>query len=328
MDKIRWGVISTANIGRKAMIPALKSLKRSEVAAVASRDQGKARDFAEELDIPKAYGDYQELLDDPEIQAVYIPLPNHLHKEWTIRAADAGKHILCEKPLAFDADECIEMIDAAESNGVILMESFMYRYHPRILSALEMVKSGGIGKLKTIQASFTFHLKNKNDIRLKYERGGGALMDVGCYCVNICRLMAGREPLAVQARAALASTGVDEQLVGMLDFGDGIFAHFDCGFNQGARQHCLLSGTDGYLSIPKAFNPGEKRSVIQEVRGGETVEVHAFDGVDEYALIAEEFMQTVAGKQPLYPIIDSVSNMRVIKALLDSASGQGQVVYL
>jgi len=328
MKKIRWGVISTANIGRKAMIPALQSLDEAEVLAVASRNDVKARNFADELGIPKAYGDYQEILDDPEIDAVYIPLPNHLHKEWTIRAADAGKHILCEKPLALDADQSLEMIGAAEANSVVLMESFMYRYHPRILSVLEMVRSGAIGTLKTIESGFTFYMHDKDDIRMKPEMGGGALMDVGCYCVNISRLMAGRKPVAVQAQAVWAQTGVDEQLVGILDFGDGLFAHFDCAFNQSSRQQCILAGTDGYLTISEVFNPGEKRSVIQEVRGGKTVQVQDFDGVNEYALIATDFMGAIAGEQPLYPIQDSVINMQVIQALLESARGKGQVVIL
>jgi predicted dehydrogenase len=328
MNKIHWGIMSTANIGRTSMIPALKRLERSEVLAVASRDAEKAQKFADELGIPKAYGDYQRLLDDPEIEAVYIPLPNHLHKEWTIRAAEAGKHILCEKPLALDADECLEMIDAADVNGVILMESFMYRYHPRIHKAAALVQSGVIGNLKTIETGFTFFLGDKDDIRYKFQEGGGALMDVGCYCINISRLMAGREPVAVQARAVWAPTGVDEQLVALLDFGEGLFAHFDCGFNQGARQHCTISGTEGYLSIPEVFNPGEKRSVIQEMKRGETTRVHSFDGMNTYVLIAEDFINAIAGDQPVFPVSDSIGNMSVIEALLSSARMNGKAVTL
>jgi predicted dehydrogenase len=153
-------------------------------------------------------------------------------------------------------------------------------------------------------------------------------MDVGCYCVNISRLMAGREPVAVQAQAVWTSTGVDEQLVAILDFGDCLFAHFDCGFNQGARQHCTISGTEGYLSIPEVFNPGEKRSVIQEMKRGETARVHSFEGVNAYALIADDFMNAIAGERPTYPISDSVGNMRVIEALLDSARNEGKTVLL
>ncbi len=328
MEKFRWGILSTANIGRKAMIPALKKTPMAEVLAVASRDGEKAKTFAEELGIPRSYGSYQALLEDPEVDAVYIPLPNHLHKEWTIRAAEAGKHILCEKPLALNAAECETMIAAANENGMILMESFMYRYHPRILAAAEMVRSGKIGSLKTIETGFTFFMHNRDDIRMKPEMGGGALMDVGCYCVNISRLMAGRMPVAVQAQAVWAPSGVDDQLVGVLDFGEGLYAHFDCAFNQSSRQHCILAGTDGYLSLPEAFNPGEKRSVIQEVKGGKTVKIHDFEGVDEYVLIAEHFIHIIQGEKPNYPIDDSIINMQVIEALLNSARQNGLVVYL
>ncbi|HEY9122156.1 MAG TPA: Gfo/Idh/MocA family oxidoreductase [Brevefilum sp.] len=328
MEKLRWGILSTANIGRKAMIPALKKTPMAQVLAVASRDGRKAKVFAEELGIPRSFGSYQALLEDAEIDAVYIPLPNHLHKEWTIRAAEAGKHILCEKPLALNVAECETMITAANENGVVLMESFMYRYHPRIFAAAEMVRSGKIGSLKTIETGFTFFMHDRDDIRMKPEMGGGALMDVGCYCINISRLMAGRKPVAVQAQAVWAPSGVDDQLVGVLDFGEGLYAHFDCAFNQSSRQHCILAGTDGYLSLPETFNPGEKRSVIQEVKGGKTVQVHDFEGVDEYVLIAERFMHTIQGEKPNYPIEDSIINMQVIEALLNSARQNGLVVYL
>jgi predicted dehydrogenase len=204
----------------------------------------------------------------------------------------------------------------------------MYRYHLRILEVLKMIRSGEIGEIKTIESGFTFYLENKDDIRYKFKAGGGALMDLGCYCINISRLMAGREPVSVQAKAIWASTGVDEQLVALLDFGNGIFAHFDCGFNQGSRQQCILSGTEGYLSIPETFNPGKKRSIIKAVRDGSTIQTYTFDGVDEYKLIADDFMNAILGNQPAYDIIDSVSNMRVITALLESARMDGKTISL
>jgi predicted dehydrogenase len=310
------------------MIPALKDSDLAMIAAVASRDKQKAAILAKELGIPKFYGDYQKLLDDSEIDAVYIPLPNHLHKKWSIRAADSGKHILCEKPLALDPEECQEMIAAADANQVILMESFMYRYHPRIIAAADMIRGGEIGTLRTIDSGFTFFLSNQDDIRLKFEEGGGAVMDVGCYCINISRLMAGREPVAVQAKAIWASTGVDEQLVGLLDFDDGLYAHFDCAFNQAKRQQCILAGSKGYFMLPETFNPGEKRTVIQAVHDGETTVVHTYDGANPYQLIAEDCMRAIAGEEPLYPLSDSISNMRVIQALLESAKANGKVIYL
>ncbi len=328
MKTYQWGILSTANIGRKAMIPALLESSMAEVLAVASRDEEKAKNFADELDIPRAYGDYQALLADPAIDAVYIPLPNHLHREWAVRAAEAGKHVLCEKPLALDPSECRQMIAAAEANKVQLTEAFMYRYHPRILASREMIHSGAIGKVRTIESAFTFRLSDLNNIRYQPEMGGGALMDVGCYCINVSRLLAGREPVTAQARAYWAPTGVDAQLAGMLDFGDGLLAHFDCGLNQARRERCLVAGTEGYLTLPKTFIPGPDEAVIYEEKGREISEQHTFADVNHYRLLAEDFMHTIDGSVPLFPIEDAVDNMRVIVALLASARDDGRVVSL
>ncbi len=327
MSKItRWGILSTANIARIAMIPALKKSKMAKVAAVASRNLERARAFAEAQDVPQAYGSYQALLDDKAIDAVYIPLPNHLHKPWTIHAAKAGKHILCEKPLALTAAETREMIAAADANRVVLMESFMYRYHPRVLAARDMVRSGAIGDLKVIESAFTFRLRNQDNIRYDPAMGGGALMDVGCYCVNISRLMAGREPLSVQARASWAKSGVDEQLTAILDFGAGLTAHFDCALNLARRERCIVAGTEGYLSLPMVFLPGEDPTQLDLVKGRRTDQIQTFDSVNEYQLIAEDFMRSIQGEAPAFPITDSTANLRVIQALLESARQDGQPV--
>ena len=327
MKKYNWGILSTANIGRRAMIPALKASKLARVKAIASRDAERARNFAKKLDIPVSYGDYQALLDNPTIDAIYNPLPNHLHKPWTIKAAESGKHILCEKPLALNVEECRDMIAAAKANGVQLMESFMYRHHPRIQAAREMAHRGVIGEVKTIESAFTFNLQNASDIRYKPEMGGGALMDVGCYCINISRLMAGREPLEVQGRATWTPSGVDDQFTAILDFGDGLLAHFDCGFNQSVRQRCIVSGTEGFLVLRDAFLPGAGKTVINEVRAG-TSRIHKFTGMDEYRLIAEDFMETFESGELPYPPEDGTANMRVIQALLQSASQNGKPVNL
>ena len=328
MAKTNWGILSTANIGRKAMIPALKASKLADIRAVASRDLDNARQFADELQIEHAYGSYQELLEDDEINAIYIPLPNHLHKEWSIRAARAGKHVLCEKPLALTAEDCEEMKATADAHGVLLMESFMYRHHPRILAAREMVKTGKIGELKIINAGFTFWLADENDIRNQPEMGGGAVMDVGCYCINISRLMAGREPQVVQARAEWAFSGVDDKLVGMLDFGGGLMAHFDCGFNMESRQECIIAGTDGYLSLPRTFTPGLEETMIEEQKGKKSLLTHRFDGVDEYRLIAEDFMRSIPTGKPPYDANDAAANLRVIQACLQSARQNGSPVVI
>ena len=327
MKIYQWGILSTANIGQKAMIPALKASKFAKVAAVASRDADKAHQFANKMSIPIAYGDYQALLDDPTIEIIYNPLPNHLHKPWTIKAAEAGKHILCEKPMALNQEECREMIAAARANGVLLMESFMYRHHPRIMAAREMVQSGRLGKVHTIESAFTFKSQHQVDIRYDPAMGGGALMDVGCYCVNISRLMAGREPLTVQARAVWTPSGVDDQLTAILDFGDELLAHFDCGFNQNTRQRCIISGTDAFLVIRKAFVPGKGKSALHKVVGDQSNKIE-FAWVDQYQMIAEDFMSAIETGELAYPAEDAVTNMAVIEALLESAKQNGKPVDL
>ena len=217
-DKLKWGVLSTANIGRVAVNPAIQASSNGELVAVASRDLETARLFAEKAEIPKSYGSYEELLADPGIDAIYNPLPNSLHSDWTIRAAEAGKHILCEKPLALNALECQEMADAAERCGVRMMEAFMYRFHPQTEKVLQLVRGGTIGEVSVIRSCFTFRLTDPTNIRLDPILGGGSLMDVGCYCVNVSRTVAAGEPVEVQAFAQWASSGVDEQMSGTLRF--------------------------------------------------------------------------------------------------------------
>ena len=235
MTKLRWGVISTSNIGRAAVNPAIQASNNGELMAVASRDGERAREFAEKWDIPAHYGSYEALLDDDSLDAVYIPLPNSMHREWTVRAAEKGKRVLCEKPLALNEAECGEMRAAADANGVKLMEAFMYRFHPRIQRVVEMVRAGAVGDLKVITSAFTFRLKNPDNIRLDPDLGGGSLMDVGCYCVNVSRTIAGAEPVEVQAVAHQSASGVDEQMAGTLRFEDGLLAQFDCALAIGAH---------------------------------------------------------------------------------------------
>ncbi len=280
MTKLRWGVISTSNIGRAAVNPAIQASNNGELLAVASRDEERARDFAGQWGIPAHYGSYQALLDDASLDAVYIPLPNSMHREWTIRAAENGKHVLCEKPLALNAAECGEMQAAADANGVKLMEAFMYRFHPRTERVVEMVRAGAVGDLKMITSAFTFRLTNPDNIRLDPALGGGSLMDVGCYCVNVSRTIAGAEPVEVQAVAHEFSSGVDEQMAGTLRFASGLLAQFDCSLTMERRESYVVAGTDGYLTVPGAFLPGTDDAVIEERRGrGETIE-HTVPGDD------------------------------------------------
>jgi xylose dehydrogenase (NAD/NADP) len=323
--KIRWGVISTANIGRAAVIPAIQASRNGELVAVAGRDAGKAEAFAAKLGIPRAYGSYEALLATEDIDAVYIPLPNSLHREWTLRAAEMGKHILCEKPLGLTAQECLDMEAAADRNQVKLMEAFMYRFHPRTEKVLEMVRAGRLGELRMIHSAFTFRLTRPDNIRLKPELGGGSLMDVGCYCVNISRTAAGAEPVEVQALARWSQSGVDEQMVGTLRFANGLLAQFDCALTLERREVYELAGTEALLSVPAAFLPGEEDAAIQETRSRGSLEQHVTHGVDEYRLMAEHFADCILqDRPPRYPASEAAANMRVIEALYRSAREDGR----
>ena len=312
-------------MGGLAVIPAIQASRNGEVAAVASRDMGKARAFAAKLGIPKAYGSYEALLEAEGIDAVYIPLPNSMHRQWTIRAAEMGKHILCEKPLGLNASECLEMEAAASRCNVKLMEAFMYRFHPRTEKVLEMVRSGVIGELRLIHSAFTFRLTHPDNIRLKQELGGGALMDVGCYCVNISRTAAAAEPMAAQCFARWSQSGVDEQLAGTLVFPNGLPAQFDCSLTMERREVYTLAGTDASLTIPRAFLPGHADAVIEETRGRGETKQYVIKGADEYQLMVEHFADCILQDlAPRYTASEAAANMRAIEALYRSACNEGR----
>jgi xylose dehydrogenase (NAD/NADP) len=321
--KLRWGVVSTANIGRVAVNPAIHASSNGELVAVASRNDGAAAAFAEAAGIPRHYGTYQGLLDDEAVDALYVPLPNGLHREWVIRAAEAGKHVLCEKPLAVTAADCREMERAAEANGVKLMEAFMYRFHPQTERVLELIAQGAVGDLRSIRSTFSFRLTRPDDIRWSAELGGGALMDVGCYCVNVSRTMAGAEPVEVQAWAVWGPSGVDEQLAGTLRFDNGVLAQFDCSLTMDRHETYEVCGTQGGLRVPAAFLPGTGDASIHEWHGNETT-VHTVAGADEYVLMVEHFADcALHDRSPRYSAAEATLNMRVIEALLRSAHDDG-----
>jgi predicted dehydrogenase len=322
--RIRWGVISTANIGRAAVNPAIQASSNGELVAVASRDAERARAFAKEHGIPHGLGSYEELLERDDIDAVYIPLPNSLHREWAIRAALAGKHVLCEKPLALDAAECLEMKGAADDAGVKLMEAFMYRFHPRTERVVEMLRAGRIGEVGAVRSTFTFRLRSLDNIRLDPDLGGGALMDVGCYCVNVSRTVMGEEPVEVQASARWTARGVDEALAGILRFPGGGMAHFDCALTLERAEAYEVAGADGQLRVAAAFLPGTGDVDIIEARGREGEQVHAVAGDDEYRLMVEHFADCVLhDRPPLYGAEEAAANMQVIEALYRSARAGG-----
>jgi xylose dehydrogenase (NAD/NADP) len=323
-QKVRWGVLSTANIGRRAVLPAIQRSGSGELVAVASRDAFKARAFADELAIPRAYGSYDELLAAPDIEAVYIPLPNSMHREWAIKAAVADKHILCEKPLALDAAECAEMEAAARQHGVLLLEAFMYRFHPQTERVLELIRQGAVGTPRLIHAAFTFRISNPANIRLQPELGGGALMDVGCYCVNVSRTLFEAEPAEVQAYATWGTSGVDECMVASLRFADGRFAQFDCALTLSRRESYQVVGTDGQIDVPVAFLPGQSDTVIH-LRNAQGETSAIIRGIDEYQLMVEHFGECVRGRaSPRYPVSEAAANMRAIEALYRSARNGGR----
>jgi D-xylose 1-dehydrogenase (NADP+, D-xylono-1,5-lactone-forming) len=326
-EVLRWGVLGTANIGRAAVNPAIQASRNGELVAVASRDGERARDFASRHGIPRSHGSYQALLDDPGVDAVYIPLPNALHREWTIRAARAGKHILCEKPLAMTSAEALEMEAAAEHHGVRLMEAFMYRFHPRTERLLELVRQGAVGEIQALRSSFTFRVTNPANIRLDPSLGGGALMDVGCYCVNVSRTLAGREPVEVRALARWGDSGVDLAVAGVLRFPQDLLATFDCALTLDRRESCEAAGTGGTLRVDPAFLPGTGDVEIQEIRGRGEGKVHPIPGVDQYQRMVEHFADAVLTGAPLrYPAAEAAANLRVIEALYRSARGGGRGV--
>lgn len=321
---VRWGVLSTSNIGRAAVNPAIQASSNGELVAVASRDADRAEAFAREHGIPEHHGSYEALLEDETLDAVYIPLPNSMHRQWTILAAQAGKHVLCEKPLALDAGECHEMAAAAEEAGVKLMEAFMYRFHPRTERVVELLRSGAVGTMGSIRSAFTFRLRSPDNIRLDPDLGGGALMDVGCYCVNVSRTLAGEEPHSVQATAHWTERGVDDFLAGILRFPNGVVAHFDCALTLERSEAYEVGGTDGSLRVESAFLPGTDDVVIEGARGREGVQEHRIEGVDEYRLMVEHFADCVlSDREPRYTAAEAAANMRTIRALYASARAGG-----
>jgi predicted dehydrogenase len=325
--RLRWGVLSTASIAREKWIPGARQSPRSEVLAIASRDGGAARAAAAELGIPRAHDSYEALLADPDVDAVYIPLPNHLHLEWTIAAARAGKHVLCEKPLALTAADAERMVDACEAGGVRLMEAFMYRLHPSWVAVRELVASGRIGRLQTVQSWFSYYNDDAANIRNMRAAGGGALYDIGCYSVNLSRMLFGDEPESVQAQLRREpADGVDVLASALLGFPGGGTATFTCSIRAETDQRVHVYGTDGHISVGIPFNiPPDRPTHVFVTHGGEppvapNVERLTFDVADPYGVEAEAFAAAILDGTPL-PIepADAVANLRVIERILAAA---------
>ncbi len=328
--KLRWGVISTARIGASAVIPAIHESNNGEVAAVASRDLEKGKQFAAENGIPQTFGSYDEMLADPNIDAIYNPLPNSMHGEWSMRAAEAGKHVLCEKPLANNADEAQQMADLFAAKDLLLAEAFMYRFHPQTEKVKEMVDAGAVGKVHAMQSTFNFSIGSEDDVRLSKELEGGALMDVGCYCLNIIRYLIGEEPSEVRAFADFGErSGVDERLTGILSFPSGAFAHFDCSIRTHFTQTYDIRGTSGRIHVERAFVPfrpdPDAPIIIRYWSSVPGIEKHQYEEIEiprvnQYTLMVEDFADAVLNNRPpRFPIEDSINNMRAIERLLEAA---------
>ncbi|WP_010677109.1 Gfo/Idh/MocA family protein [Bacillus timonensis] len=318
MTKVRFGVLSTAKIAKNALIPAIERAHNAEVVAVAS-ESGKAKEFAAELGIPKHYESYIDLLNDPEIDAVYIPLPNQLHKQWAIEAAKHGKHVLCEKPAALTSQDVEEMVAVFKENNVIFMEAFMYQFHPQHNRVKEMITAGEIGDVKLIRLTFSFFLDLQSDnIRLNKDLGGGVLYDVGCYCIHASRLITGEEPVEVKATANIHQThGVDLTVAGTLKFESGVIANFDCSFEQPFKESYEVVGTKGSIIAKHAFRPDNQAGNAVLVVNTEAGQREETVQGDQYKLQVEHFAESVlSNKLPMYSAEETIKNMRVIEQAL------------
>jgi len=310
---MKLGLLSTARIN-ELLVAGARATTDVEVVAIGSREPERAAAQARALDIPRAHGSYEALLADPEVEAVYIALPNSLHAEWSVRALQAGRHVLCEKPFSRRPADVTHAFDTANSTGLVLAEAFMWRHHPQARRLVELL--GRIGEVRLVRASFSFLLERTGDIRLQAALDGGALMDVGCYCVSATRLVAG-EPLAVSAQLIPGGDGVDVRLVAWLRFADEVLATIDCGLDMAARDELEVTGTHGVLWLD---DPWHARVPAIELRHEGTLERIAIEPLNPYACELEDFAAAVAGERaPRFGREDALGQARTIAALYESA---------
>jgi len=321
---LNWGLLSTARINQ-ALITPLRASKRNRLMAVASRTQDSADKYAREWKISRAHGSYDALLADPEIDVIYVSLPNHLHAEWTIKAVEAGKHVLCEKPLALNVDEVEAIKSAARKYGRVVAEAFMYRHHPQTLKVQELAKSGSLGTLKLIRGSFSFILSREGDVRLDPAMGGGSIWDVGCYPISYARSVLGENPLEVFGRQVTGPTGIDETFVGQMRFDHDVLAQFDCSFVIPFHSFMEIVGSEGALNIPRPFKPetDEKIYLTRDDKRSspvDKVETIKIKGQELYIGEVEDMADAILlGREPRISLDDSRANVAVISALLESA---------
>jgi D-xylose 1-dehydrogenase (NADP+, D-xylono-1,5-lactone-forming) len=315
---LKWGLLSTAQINQ-ALIPPIKNSERNQLLGVASRELDKAKAYAKKWDIPQSFGSYDAMLADPEIDVVYISLPNSMHAEWTIKAAQSGKHVLCEKPLAMTVNEVDRVREAADRWGVIVAEAFMYRHHPQTQQVKLLVDEGQIGNLQLIRGSFTFQIVDRGDIRLFASLGGGSIWDVGCYPISYARFLAGGEPELVYGWQVCNQDQIDLQFVGQMLFPNGVMAQFDSGFQTPERTHIEVVGEGGSLDISNPYNPGWSNS-IRLTHDSQVKEI-SVPGEELYSGEVEDLADAILyGRKPRISLEDSRGNVATIQALLESAS--------
>jgi predicted dehydrogenase len=312
---MRLGIVSTADINRK-VIPGAHASDKVELVAVASREQRRAEEYAKSWEIPRAYGSYEALLEDPDVDAVYISLPNTMHREWSIRSLEAGKHVICEKPFSRRPADVEQAFDAAERSGRLLTEAFMYRHNPQTARLAALIREGAIGELRVIRSAFSYSLYDAENIRLRTDVDGGSLMDVGCYCVSGSRLLAG-EPDTVYGQAYTGPTGTDWVFAGVLRFPGDVLALFDCGTSLPERDELEVIGTEGSVFLD---DPWHATAPVMEVRRADGVERVKLDRVDSYRLELENLADAIAGEAPLLlGREDALGQARTIDALFRSA---------
>lgn len=320
MKAINWGILSTAKIGIEHLIPAIQASESGSVHAIASRDTERAEQVAEDLDIPVSYGSYEELLADESIDAIYIPLPNHLHVPWTIKAMEAGKHVLCEKPIALDSDEAESLLQKTEEfPDLKVMEAFMYRFHPQWTVAKNLINNKEIGSIQSVQSFFSYYNDDPENIRNRPNMGGGGLMDIGCYCISISRFLFGRDPDSVIGEIDIdPNFGVDRKASGILRFGDKS-ATFTCSTQMHNYQRALIFGTDGIIQIEIPFNaPADEPARLYLTKNGNR-ETHKTSAEDQYRLQVDSFCRSIINKTAVpTPLKDAVANMKVIDAMFES----------
>jgi xylose dehydrogenase (NAD/NADP) len=315
--RLRWGILGVARINR-AVIPPIQKSPRNVLLAIASRERSRAQAAALQWSIPRAYGSYEELLADPEVDAVYIPLPNSLHVDWTIAAVSAGKHVLCEKPLALTPDSIDRIAAEAAAAQRVVAEAFMYRHHSQTLRVKDLIDDGAIGRVRLVKGAFTFSLDRESDVRLYPELGGGCLWDIGCYPVSYARAALGEEPVEVFGWEVRGDSGIDESFAGQLRFPGGAFAQFDCGFRSPYRTTIEIVGGEGTLLVPRPFKPGIDETIL--LARGDATETIPIRSAELYSGEIEDIADAVLlGKPQRVSLADSRCNCVTLVALLHSA---------